>query len=116
MSTDYFHLISGPDDEIIRAEKHKARKLRKTRWWQQKTSSGTCYYCRQKVGFKNLTMDHLVPLSRGGRSTKDNLVPCCKECNNRKKNSLSVEWDEYMQSLATENESINTLEKKKSKG
>ena len=43
-----------------------------------------------------LTMDHLVPLSRGGRSTKDNLVPSCKSCNNKKKTMLPVEWDEYL--------------------
>jgi 5-methylcytosine-specific restriction endonuclease McrA len=44
-------------------------------------------------------MDHIIPLSRGGRSTKDNLVPCCKDCNNRKKGSLPVEWEEYLQTL-----------------
>jgi len=35
-------------------------------------------YCLQIVSFQELTMDHLVPLTRGGRSTRDNLVPSCK--------------------------------------
>ncbi len=96
---DNFFSLDGPDEKFIKVERSKARALRKTRWWQQKTSSGTCYYCSENVGFKNLTMDHIIPLSRGGRSTKDNLVPCCKECNNKKKNALSVEWDEYMNHL-----------------
>ena len=96
---DYF-AIGGPDEAVIRAERNKARSLRKTRWWQRKTSSGTCWYCGERVGFKNLTMDHIIPLSRGGRSTKDNLVPCCKSCNTRKKNALPVEWEEYMDRLA----------------
>lgn len=104
-----YYGLDGIDEAVIRAERNKARSLRKTRWWQQKTSSGTCYYCRRKVGFRNLTMDHIIPLSRGGRSTKDNLVPCCKECNIRKKNSLPVEWDDYMESLEA---SQTTLEKK----
>jgi 5-methylcytosine-specific restriction enzyme A len=30
-------------------------------------------------------MDHLVPVARGGRSVKGNVVASCKECNNRKK-------------------------------
>jgi 5-methylcytosine-specific restriction protein A len=94
-----FFSIDSVDEGIIKAERSKARSLRKTRWWQQKTSSGTCYYCGQKVGFANLTMDHTIPLSRGGRSTKDNLVPCCKECNTRKKGSLPIEWEEYLQNL-----------------
>ena len=85
------------DESVIKAERAKARNLRKTRWWQQKTSSGTCYYCGEKVGFANLTMDHIIPLSRGGRSAKDNLVPCCKECNNKKKNMMPLEWQEYLE-------------------
>lgn len=92
---DYFWL-DGISEEEIRRERAKARALRKTRWWQQKTAAGRCYYCQAVVGFSGLTMDHLVPLGRGGRSTRDNLVPSCKECNNKKKSMLPVEWDEYM--------------------
>ncbi len=95
MSDDYLWL-DGVDEETIRRERAKARNLRKTRWWQQKTASGICYYCGSRVAHRELTMDHLVPLSRGGRSTKDNLVPSCKDCNNRKKTMLPVEWDEYL--------------------
>lgn len=98
MKKDYT-IFDGVDDAVIKAERTKARELRKTRWWQQKTAAGTCYYCGRKVGFKNLTMDHIIPLARGGRSTKNNLVPCCKECNTKKKSSLPVEWEEYLQSL-----------------
>ena len=67
------------------------------RRWQQKTSSGKCHFCEKKSAFKDLTMDHLVPLSRGGRSTKDNLVPCCKTCNNKKKSMLPLEWEAYIE-------------------
>jgi 5-methylcytosine-specific restriction endonuclease McrA len=42
-------------------------------------------------------MDHIVPLIRGGKSTKGNLVPACKDCNNKKKYLLPVEWKEYME-------------------
>jgi len=101
MGMDYFS-IDAVDEAVIRAERAKARSLRKTRWWQQKTATGTCYYCGRKVGYANLSMDHVIPLSRGGRSTKNNLVPCCKECNNRKKSSLPVEWEEYLESLDRE--------------
>ncbi len=98
MMDTYFSLDSI-DECIIRAERKKARELRRSRWWQQKTSSGTCWYCGEKVGYANLTMDHVIPLARGGRSTKDNLVPCCHECNSKKKSSLPVEWEEYMETL-----------------
>ena len=41
-------------------------------------------------------MDHIVPLVRGGKSTKGNVVPACKECNTKKKHRLLMEWDEYI--------------------
>jgi 5-methylcytosine-specific restriction endonuclease McrA len=44
-------------------------------------------------------MDHVVPLIRGGKSTKGNTVPACKECNNRKKHMLPIEWEEYLERL-----------------
>lgn len=94
--SDEYHWFDGVSDETIRRERAKARDLRKTRWWQQKSASGICYYCGVCVAHRELTMDHLVPLTRGGRSTKDNLVPCCKSCNTRKKSMLPVEWEEYI--------------------
>ncbi len=96
MSDDFFG-FDGVDDSDIRREKAKARELRKTRWWQQKTADNRCHYCDNKVPFKELTMDHLVPLAMGGRSTKDNLVPCCKTCNNKKKSMMPIEWQEYLE-------------------
>ena len=95
---DFFH-FDGVDEAEITREKEKARKLRKSRWWQQKLAIGLCYYCGRIVSPKDLTMDHIVPLARGGRSTKDNLVPCCKECNTKKRTLLPIEWEEYMERL-----------------
>ncbi|MFN2353933.1 MAG: HNH endonuclease [Desulfopila sp.] len=73
--------------------------LRKTRWWQRKTASGECFYCGTTVAFKNITMDHVVPLTRGGKSTKENLVPCCKKCNTAKKTMMPLEWQDYLEKI-----------------
>jgi hypothetical protein len=89
-------------EEHIRREKEKARRLRQSAWWMRKIGGGVCHYCRRKVGRTNLTMDHVVPLSRGGRSAKGNIVPACKECNNKKKYLLPIEWKEYLESLSEE--------------
>ena len=101
MARDFFD-FDAPDDAQIRRERAKARDLRKSRWWQQKTASGLCYFCTKKVAFKDLTMDHLLPLSRGGTSSKDNIVPCCKGCNSKKKSMLPLEWEEYLGHLETD--------------
>jgi len=87
------------DEATIRREREKARALRKQNWWQTRVSRGVCHYCQQSFSPKELTLDHLVPLARGGKSRKGNCVPACKECNNRKKNLLPLEWDEYLQHL-----------------
>jgi len=83
----------------VRKEKEKARALRKTQWWQRRIAKGRCHYCGASVPPRDLTMDHVVPLVRGGRTTKGNVVPCCKECNNKKKYYLPIEWEEYLKTL-----------------
>ena len=93
-------------EQVIRKEKEKARRLRNSAWWMKKTHKGVCYYCNCKVGQANLTMDHVVPLSRGGKSKKGNIVPACKECNNRKKYLLPIEWEEYLKALSERSSSV----------
>lgn len=99
---EYF--TSNVTDEEIKREKSKARELRNSTWWKRKRSEGICYFCGKKVVPAELTMDHIVPLIRGGRSAKGNIVPACKDCNNNKKHMLPIEWEEYMERLKTEEE------------
>ena len=73
------------DKAHIAREKKKAAQLKKTNWWHALLGKGVCHYCKKKFPPEKLTMDHVVPLSRGGKSIKGNVVPCCKECNNEKK-------------------------------
>ncbi len=41
-------------------------------------------------------MDHIIPITRGGKGSRNNVVPCCKECNTKKKYLLPMEWDAYL--------------------
>lgn len=75
----------------VARERQKAKELRKTHWWKNKTAKGLCHYCKEKFPPEELTMDHIVPISRGGKSNKGNLVVCCKECNTNKKYLTPVE-------------------------
>ncbi len=54
----------------------------------------TCQYCATVLTAAELTLDHVVPRSRGGASTWENLVACCHSCNRRKGNQLLHEQDE----------------------
>lgn len=80
----------------LSAEKRKARDLRHSAWWKEKIAAGRCYYCGRTFKPDELTMDHKIPLSRGGTSEKINVVAACKDCNNKKKYMLPTEWDEYL--------------------
>jgi 5-methylcytosine-specific restriction endonuclease McrA len=51
----------------------------------------TCQYCGEILSSGDLTLDHVIPRSRGGASTWENLVACCHACNRRKSNQLPVE-------------------------
>jgi 5-methylcytosine-specific restriction enzyme A len=82
---------SDVSDEEISRERKKAKELKQTAWWKQKRSNGICHYCNQKFPIDEITMDHLIPLIRGGKSIKANLVPSCKECNSKKKHKLAFE-------------------------
>jgi 5-methylcytosine-specific restriction endonuclease McrA len=97
---DYF--VSEVSEEEIRREKHKARTLRQSQWWKRRRSSGRCHFCGRKFPPRELTMDHIVPIVRGGKSTRGNVVPACKECNSKKKYMLPIEWEEYLAKLREE--------------
>ena len=45
-----------------------------------------CYWCGKKS--KKLTMDHVIPLSKGGRHVKENIVPACRSCNSKKADKI----------------------------
>ena len=86
-------------EEAVRTERRKARELRASQWWKRRCAKGECHYCGRPTSPRELTMDHIVPLSRGGKSTKGNLVPACKICNTKKKQLLPMEWEAYLQNF-----------------
>ena len=87
------------DPGVLKRERARARDLRASQWWKRRIADGVCSYCRRRVGIRALSMDHIIPLSRGGRSVRGNVVPACKDCNSRKQSMLPVEWDEYVRAL-----------------
>jgi 5-methylcytosine-specific restriction endonuclease McrA len=52
---------------------------------------GACQYCGAELPSRDLTIDHVVPRSRGGESTWENLATACFSCNNRKADRTPTE-------------------------
>jgi 5-methylcytosine-specific restriction endonuclease McrA len=56
-----------------------------------KRDCNLCLYCGEEHVDHELTRDHVIPRSRGGRDSWDNVVSACRRCNHRKGNRLSHE-------------------------
>jgi 5-methylcytosine-specific restriction protein A len=87
--TDFYFEITDPAH--VKRERAKAREMRDSQWWKQELGKGICYHCGGRFSREELTMDHLIPISRGGKSNKKNIVVSCKECNSLKKNLTVAE-------------------------
>ena len=107
MTFDFENFFIPADESHVKREKEKARTMRKSQWWKNQTGQGKCYYCEKSFHPKELTLDHITPIIRGGKTTKGNVVPCCKECNSNKKYMLPVEWQSYLEDLKKKSSEIS---------
>lgn len=73
---------------LLNYVKYRVHNLRINRSRLFKRDGHKCGYCGSK---KNLTVDHIIPKSRGGGNTWTNLVTCCSQCNSRKDNKTPEE-------------------------
>lgn len=55
----------------------------------EKLYTQPCIYCGSK---ENITIDHVIPLTRGGMHSIGNLAPACSHCNSSKNNRTVTEW------------------------
>lgn len=88
-----------PEELCLRTEKHRALKYANTPISELLTSTewlailaeanGHCAYCGKEA---KLTLDHVIPLSRGGKHSIANVVPACEHCNKSKGNKTLEEW------------------------
>ncbi|MBF0135616.1 MAG: HNH endonuclease [Magnetococcus sp. DMHC-1] len=83
------------DPEQVARERRKAKILKRSQWWKNLTGQGKCAYCGQRTPPRELTMDHVVPLIRGGFSTRSNCVPACPACNQNKQNLPAESWKAF---------------------
>lgn len=71
----------------------QARKDLLKKWQKQNRS---CFYCEQKCE----SVDHVIPLVRGGTNFLGNLVPACRKCNSSKGSKFLSEWKIYARATA----------------
>jgi len=72
-------------------------------------ANGRCVYCGKE---SKLSLDHVIPLTRGGDHKKRNLIPACKSCNSKKCNRPVEDWLEAEYGLAGLGRAILFLERR----
>ena len=80
--------ITGIIAAKIKVDCRTRRPTKKMLWLRD---SGTCQYCSKKVTCSKATIDHVIPKSKGGQHTWENLVIACTKCNGKKGNALLQE-------------------------
>jgi 5-methylcytosine-specific restriction endonuclease McrA len=76
----------------------RARKMARDLPWEveqlrsRHMREGLCMYCRKIVGWSALTLEHIEPLSRGGRHSLSNTAHVCSPCNFSKGRRFLLEW------------------------
>ncbi len=63
----------------------------KQQMWEK---SPNCHYCGTSLSVEQATIDHVIPVSKGGRNSPANLVVACLSCNHWKANDIVVEVSE----------------------
>ena len=101
MYLDKVDVLEWYDDWIVRSEnwetkvpavimlKEFMRRRRVPRFSKTNLSLrdlDTCQYCTQEFSRQNLTLDHVIPLSKGGKTNWLNIVAACQRCNTQKGN------------------------------
>ena len=59
-----------------------------------KRTDGLCAHCGKKLNADNMTVEHIIPLYKGGKDDKYNIIALCEKCN-KDKNNYTVYFDTY---------------------
>ena len=78
--------------EMCRAQKHKRRVMSTNSPFPKEFKLGS--YCWVCLSTEKLTVDHIIPVSRGGTNSIENLITLCGSCNSSKGSMLYSEWFE----------------------
>jgi len=70
----------------------------------EEREGGLCFYCHCVPSFP--TVDHVIPLSMGGASISNNVVYCCKPCNDAKADHLPDDWFSVLRPLLSKKEMV----------
>ena len=83
-------IISTPNHYLFNLETLSSSEAR--RLWRRKIKQRWDYECAYCGSDKDLTIDHIVPRSKGGNDFTKNVVCCCHDCNQSKSHTPWEDW------------------------
>ena len=88
------YLAKNPEWNALKSQKRRARlanceTLAISKKDMRHIYKQNCSFCKTK---EDITLDHIIPISRGGRHSIGNLQPLCRTCNSSKKDKTIMEW------------------------
>jgi hypothetical protein len=84
------HTIKVPAVIMLKEYWRPKSRVRFNRKWVFLRDNYTCQYCHDTLTPKQCTIDHVVPVSKGGKTTWHNVVTACYSCNNSKGNRMEI--------------------------
>ena len=94
---DVTDLASADFNEINRQKQQKKQSRRtytqKERSIIYKKDNCKCYLCGKELLYSEMTLDHVIPLAKGGKDGLENLRCCCTNCNRWKADSYSNDFE-----------------------
>lgn len=89
--------LASAECEINRQKEQKKQSRRtytqKERSIIYKKDNGKCYLCGKELLYSEMTLDHVIPLAKGGKDGLENLRCCCTNCNRWKADSYSNDFE-----------------------
>ena len=73
------------DEGLALSRRYNSSYYQKTRLQVLQRDYNTCHYC----GLEATTVDHLIPISKGGTDEASNMVACCTQCNSSKRDRMT---------------------------
>lgn len=100
----YYVFDTDGDDKLATGRKNRKKKERRkygkdTRKMLYKKADGRCVLCGREILLKDISIDHIVPLSMGGADSVENLQCTCAECNRFKANILPSDFMERISTI-----------------
>lgn len=75
-------------------------------------AKGKCAYCGNFVQCDKFTIDHIIPLSKGGTNDEENLQCCCKKCNQMKQDLNEAQFLKHIKKIIKHQKKMKKKEKK----